>query len=101
MPRFGGVFFACKKVLYLWEYIRQANVSFNQKGVEPMKYILKEIVSRNGLGTDTYERYARWANPTTSAIIGFDTYKHAKMVGDSSVKRDNNGIVDFKVEIVE
>jgi hypothetical protein len=65
-----------------------------------MKYILKEIVSRNGLGTDTYERYARWAFPK-NVIRGFETYEEAQFVGDSGVRRANNGIVDFKVEIVK
>tara|TARA_S200002703_G_scaffold157422_1_gene165199 strand:+ start:1187 stop:1384 length:198 start_codon:yes stop_codon:yes gene_type:complete len=65
-----------------------------------MKFILKEIVSRNGAGTDTYERYERWASPK-NVIIGFDTYEDAKRRGESLVSDAYNGIVGYRVEVVQ
>ena len=64
-----------------------------------MKYILKEIVSRNGLGTDTYHRHARWAG-VGNQIVGFDSYIEAKMEGQRGVNTLHNGIVDFCAEAV-
>ena len=65
-----------------------------------MKFILEEIVSRNGAGTDTYERYASWASPE-NVIIGFDSYENAKRRGESLVRDAYNGIVGYRVEVVQ
>ena len=65
-----------------------------------MRFILKEIVARNAAGTDTYERYERWAFPK-NVIVGFDTYEDAKRRGESLVNDSYNGIVGYRVEVVQ
>jgi len=65
-----------------------------------MRFILKEIVARNGAGTDTYERYASWASPK-NVIIGFDSYENAKRRGEALVRDSYNGIIGYKVEVVQ
>ena len=64
------------------------------------KFILKEIVSRNGAGTDTYERYARWSGIPRCPIIGFDSFEDARRQGEKAVAKPYNGIVNFEVEAV-